>query len=191
MLTGWMMERSDVQDELDLERESRVVGWRKAEVLVAHLTVRPRLLGRFLATAGMANATMDLEENLACTHALAKSIDALARQDAQVGKFDFAPNADTRCCLAAADLDAIVTTVLGPIRLADHLRTRCAEAVVHGRDLSPAVQPDAASLEVTVDALVELCGPAPRKLPITSTRPPNRSWTSPPVAYVLHPPSLT
>lgn len=145
---------SNVVDELDLERESRVVGWRNAEVL-AHLAVQPRLLGRFLATAGMANAAMGLEENLAGTHALATSIDALARQDAQAGKFDFARNViAVDAALAAGDLNATVTTVQGSIRLADYLRTRCVEAVVHGRDLSPPVQPDAAALEATVDALM-------------------------------------
>jgi len=42
----------------------------------------------------------------------------------------------------AADLAKTVTTVQGPILLADYLVTRCVEAVVHGRDLLPAIEAD-------------------------------------------------
>lgn len=138
---------------LDLESPSRIEGWRNAEVL-AHLSVQPVLLGRFLATANSEEAIMSLEENLAGTQSLAGPIDAAARQGARDGRIDFARHArEVEPALDAADLDATVTTVQGPIRLADYLRTRCIEAVVHGGDLRPPVAPDPVALSVTVESL--------------------------------------
>ena len=140
-------------DKLDIEEKSRVAGWRNAEVL-AHLAVQPLLLGRFLVSAETADATMGLEDNLAGTHAMAETIDATARQGAQAGKLDFARNATAvDSALTTADLNSTITSLQGPIRLADYFRTRSIEAVVHGGDLSPPVQPDADAPAVTVDAL--------------------------------------
>lgn len=140
-------------DKLDIEEKSRVAGWRNAEVL-AHLAVQPLLLGRFLVSAETADATMGLEDNLAGTHGMAETIDAAARQGAQAGKLDFARNATAvDSALTTADLNATITSLQGPIRLADYLRTRCIEAVVHGADLSPPVPPDADALAVTLDTL--------------------------------------
>jgi hypothetical protein len=103
---------SSVADEINLESESRVAGWRNAEVL-AHLSVQPRLLGQFLATATSANSphtpAMSLGENLMGTHTLAETIDALARQGARAGKLGFAQSAAVvDAALIAADLNAIV-----------------------------------------------------------------------------------
>lgn len=140
--------------QLDMQALSRVQGWRNAEVL-AHLAVQPVLLGRFLADAGAAGAAMCLEDNLAGTHALAERIDTAARQGAEAGRVDFARQAAAvDAALGAADIDATITTVQGPIRLADYLRTRCVEAVVHGMDLQPPVPADPAALAVTVEALM-------------------------------------
>jgi hypothetical protein len=49
--------------DLDLDRPSRVEGWRNREVL-AHLYVQPILLGRFLLTASGQRPAAALTENL-------------------------------------------------------------------------------------------------------------------------------
>lgn len=157
---------------LDLTAPSRVPGWRNGEVL-AHLAGQPLLLGRVLANAGTTEAVVRLEDNLAGTHRLAEMIDAAARRAAQAGQIDLAGQAAAVDAeLAAADIAATVTTLQGPIRLADYLRTRCVEAVVHGMDLHPPVSPDPAALAVTVDALMTLLRVrAPAHLPTASDLP--------------------
>lgn len=148
--------------QTELTAPSRVRGWRNAEVM-AHLAVQPVLLGRFLADAGTTRARtglMRLEDNLAGTRALADTIDAAAKRGARAGQVDFARQAAgvdaALAALSAADVTATVVTVQGPIRLADYLRTRCVEAVVHGMDLQPPIAPDSAALAVAVDALMAL-----------------------------------
>ncbi|MDQ1467092.1 MAG: hypothetical protein QOH10_1507, partial [Actinomycetota bacterium] len=58
--------------------------------------------------------------------------------------------------LAEADLSATVTTLQGPILLADYLVTRCVEAVVHGGDFVAPVEPDERALRIAADALTAL-----------------------------------
>jgi hypothetical protein len=100
---------------------------------------------------------MRLEDNLGGTHALAERIDTAAKEGAEAGHVDFARQAATvDAALAAADIDATVTTLQGAIQLADYLRTRCVEAVVHGMDLQPPVSPDPGALSVTVEALMRV-----------------------------------
>jgi len=55
-----------------------------------------------------------------------------------------------------ADVGLTITTLQGPIRLGDYLRTRCVEGVVHGMDLAPPVAPDPTALATAVDALMGL-----------------------------------
>ena len=120
---------------LDLDRPSRVEGWRNREVL-AHLYVQPILLGRFLLTASGQGPAVDLTENLGATRTFAEMIDASAREGAEMGKFDLAlPVEAVVPALWAADLGTTITTLQGPIPLVDYLATRCVEAVVHGKDL--------------------------------------------------------
>ena len=63
---------------IDLELGSRLAGWRNREVL-AHLSLQPKLLGRFLATASTEPAQVTLVANLSGTAAFAETIDRAAR----------------------------------------------------------------------------------------------------------------
>ena len=140
----------------DLDAPSRVAGWRNREV-VAHLTMQPALLVRFLGTAGSQTAQLDAAENLAGTRSLADLVDAATRDAANAGKVDFADAAKAAIApLESADLTATVTTLQGPILLADYLVTRCVEAVVHGCDLVGPVDPDAGCLEIAAGALMRM-----------------------------------
>ena len=61
-----------------------------------------------------------------------------------------------RPVLATADLAVTLTTLQGPIRLADYVITRCVEAVVHGWDLVEPVEPDHTALGITAEALLSV-----------------------------------
>jgi hypothetical protein len=140
----------------DLDKPSRIDGWRNREVL-AHLTMQPVLLVRFLATASAQAPQLDLAENLAGTRNLAELVDTAAREAASAGNVDFAARAEEAiAALAHADLAATVTTIQGPIVLGDYLVTRCVEAVVHGSDLVDPVAPDPDALRIAARALVSL-----------------------------------
>ena len=140
----------------DLDVDSRVAGWRNREVL-AHLTMQPALLARFLRTAGDAAPQLDAAQNLAGTRNLAELVDAATREAAGAGRIDFASAAEEAIAvLESADLTATVTTLQGPILLVDYLVTRCVEAVVHGGDLVPPVEPDADAQRIAADALLRL-----------------------------------
>lgn len=148
----------------DLESESRVAGWRNREVL-AHLTMQPVLLARFLRTAGDEPAQVDLAQNLAGTRNLAELVDAATREAADAGRIDFAARAEEAIAeLTNADLATTITTLQGPILLVDYLVTRCVEAVVHGADLVPPVEPDPHALRIASDALLRLLEARDRRL---------------------------
>jgi hypothetical protein len=141
---------------LDLDRPSRLDGWRNREV-VAHLAAQPMLLGRFLQTAGPRPPEMTLTDNLAGTRRLAAVIDDAAATAAAAGQLDLAASvAAVTTAVCEADLAETVTTLQGSIRLVDYLVTRCVESVVHGRDLVPAVEPDAGALGISAEALTTL-----------------------------------
>lgn len=158
-------------ERLDPDRPSRVPGWRNAEVL-AHLAVQPLLLARFLTGAGEQEAEMRLEVNLAGTHALAEAIDSAARDAARAGRTDFARNAiAVDQSLANADLSATITTLQGPIQLADYVRSRCIEAVVHGCDLQPAVEADQVAQAVAAESLMTLLRSRPEEFAVARELP--------------------
>lgn len=139
---------------LDLDAPSRISGWRNREV-VAHLTVQPGLLVHFLASASTDDPTMTLAANLTGTHTRADFIDAAVREASDQGKLNFAAAVDGALArLRAADLRATIVTLQGPIVLADYLVTRCVEAVVHGGDLVPPVEPDPTAQAIVADALL-------------------------------------
>ena len=119
--------------------------------------MQPPLLVRFLATAGHEPPGLDAAQNLAGTRAFAELVDTTTRDAAAAGPVDFAARVDDALAsLAAADLTATVTTLQGPILLVDYLVTRCVEAVVHGGDLVPPVEPDGEALQIASDALTAL-----------------------------------
>jgi hypothetical protein len=158
---------------VDLEAPSRVGGWRNREV-VAHLSVQPVLLLRFLATASHQPPMVTLAANLSGTRAFAELIDVSARAGAKLETIDFgAALTEALPELVAADLAATVVTLQGPIRLVDYLVTRCIEAVVHGGDLVEPVDPDVVAQTIAATALLAvLSGSAPhlvqqaRELPL-------------------------
>ena len=113
------------------------------------------LLGRFLLTATSESPEVTLTENLSGTVQLASVINDAALEGAREGRVNLAVNVQAVLpALLNADLATTVTTVQGQILLADYLVTRCVEAVVHGRDLVPALEPDADALAITVEALI-------------------------------------
>jgi Mycothiol maleylpyruvate isomerase N-terminal domain len=137
---------------LDLDRDSRVAGWRNREVL-AHLSLQPRLLARFLETASTEPPQVTLVANLSGTSALSDVIDQVAKR-ATDHDLDFAAGVERVVPeLRHADVGATVTTVQGPIVLHDYLITRCVEAVVHGCDFADPVEPDPEAQAVACAAL--------------------------------------
>ena len=161
---------------IDVERPSRIEGWRNREVL-AHLSVQPLLLARFITKA---SATLvpevSLQANLAGTHSLASMIDAATREAAE-GTNAFTDNMRAAIpVLGAADLSTTITTFQGPIRLIDYLVTRCVEAVVHGCDITEPIEPDPTALAMTAAALTSvLASQHPELLPDVELLP-TRTW---------------
>ena len=141
---------------LDLEAPSRIDGWRNREV-VAHLTLQPVLLARFLETASDRSPMVTLPSNLTGTGGLAQVVDSSARDTAARGRIEFGAALDhVLPSLQAADLAATIEAVQGPILLVDYLVTRCVEAVVHGCDLVDPVVPDRIAEAVAADALLSV-----------------------------------
>ena len=161
---------------MDLDRWSRIPGWRNREVL-AHLYVQPLLLGRFLRTAATTSPPLDLTTNLSGTAGYGELIDASAREGAAMGKVDVAASVGRILPeLMAAPLEVTIVTVQGPIRLVDYLVTRCVEAVVHGGDLVDPVEPDPDAQAVTAEALIAvLAVTAPGRV-AAARRLPSAKW---------------
>ncbi len=174
---------------IDLDRPSRVDGWRNREV-VAHLSLQPVLLVRFISKQSSQAPHVSLESNLAGTHSLATVIDAAAR-DAAVDSYTFGKNLLAALpILAAADLAVTVTTVQGPIRLADYVITRCVEAVLHGCDLIEPVEPDPTALVITAKALMAVLVEEHPELVILARALPLRTWIDAATGRCAPPPGL-
>jgi hypothetical protein len=110
----------------------------------------------FLASTATDEPTMTLAANLGGTRTRADFIDASAREASEHGRLDFAGAVDVALPeLAAADLTSTIVSLQGPIVLRDYLATRCVEAVVHGRDLVPPVEPDEVAQAIVADALLD------------------------------------
>jgi hypothetical protein len=88
---------------IDLDRPSRVDGWRNREV-VAHLSLQPVLLARFISKRSSQAPQVRSESNLAGTRSLATVIDSAAR-DAAINEYTFGKSLLVPLpVLAAADL---------------------------------------------------------------------------------------
>jgi Mycothiol maleylpyruvate isomerase N-terminal domain len=162
----------------DPDAQSRVAGWRNREV-VAHLAMQPALLVQFLGTAGSEPPRLDATQNLSGTRNLAELVDAATREAAAAGRIDFEGNAEAAIeRLLDVDLSATVTTLQGPIRLADYLVTRCVEAVVHGGDLVPPVEPDPQALLIVAGALTALLAARDPNLVATADALPPATWVA-------------
>jgi hypothetical protein len=119
--------------------------------------MQPALLVQFLGTAASEPPRLDAVENLAGTRTFADMIDNATRRAVDAGKIDFAASAEIAIArLTVAELEVTVTTLQGPILLADYLVTRCVEAVVHGGDLVDPVDPDPQALGIVAAALTSL-----------------------------------
>lgn len=147
---------ADAVPGIDLDLPSRLVGWRNREVL-AHLYVQPFMLSRFLKTASRQAPSAQLLANLSGTRSYSELIDISARRGAERGKYNFGAALEaTLPDLLEADLHTTITTLQGSIPLVDYLVTRCVEAVVHGSDLVPPVEPDQVAEAITAGVLKEL-----------------------------------
>jgi hypothetical protein len=151
---------------LDLDTQSRIAGWRNREVL-AHLYAQPLLSERFVAAATDAAPHADLAANLAGTVSFRSVVDTLARQGADMGKVDLGVTlARVLPTIESADTNMTITSVQGPISLVDYLVTPCVEAVVHGGDLVPPVDPDPVARSITAHALMDVLAASwPQLLP--------------------------
>jgi uncharacterized protein (TIGR03083 family) len=146
---------ADVVDEIDLSASSRCTGWTNREVL-AHLYVQPRLVAKFLRTKTADVTALGVAENLSGTRTYRDFIDASAREGAGLNKVRLrGPLDEVRPLVLAADIDASITTLQGPISVSDYLVTRCVEAVVHGSDLVPPVAPDRLAQNIASEALLD------------------------------------
>jgi hypothetical protein len=174
---------------IDLDRRSRIDGWRNREV-IAHLSLQPVLLTRFIGHPSAQTPDVSLESNLAGTRSLAAVIDVAAR-DAAIDETTFGQNMHAALpVLAAADLAVTVTTLQGRIRLADYVITRCVEAVVHGCDLIHPVEPDPTALAITAEALVSVLGAEHPELLVIARALPLRTWVDTATGRRAPPPGL-
>ncbi len=121
------------------------------------------MVKKFLSTASVRQAEVQLSENLAGTKSFSGLINDSARKGATLNKVGLRrPLAAVRDVVLAAPLDATITTLQGNISVSDYLVTRCVEAVVHGSDLAPPVTPDPVAEGITSEAflgVLELSAP--------------------------------
>jgi hypothetical protein len=124
--------------------------------VLAHLYVQPHLVAKFLRHKSAKEAALGVTENLSGTRNYRDLIDASARDGAALNKVHLrGPLDEVRPLVLAADPDATITTLQGPISVSDYLVTRCVEAVVHGGDLVPPVAPDLSAQDITSKALLD------------------------------------
>jgi hypothetical protein len=130
-------------------------------------------------------------QNLSGTRNLAALVDAATREAADAGRIDFARGAEQAIeRLVGADLTVTVTTLQGPILLADYLVTRCVEAVVHGGDLVTPVEPDAQALQIAADALTALLAARDPSLLAAAEALPASTWLAVATGRAPAPPEL-
>jgi hypothetical protein len=175
---------------LDLDRPTRLDGWRNRELL-AHLTIQPALLRRFLENTSTEPPVVGLVENLRGTAKLAEVIDIAAHEKAMAMDVDFAAAVEkVRPDLTTADLALTIVSLQGPILLEDYLVTRCVEAVVHGLDFVPSVEPNALAESIVHDALLDVLAATAPALVADARRLPQRQWIEAATGRRQAPPGL-
>jgi hypothetical protein len=134
------------------------------------------MVKKFLGTASVRQAEVQLSENLAGTKSFRELINDSARTGADLNKVELRrPLAAAREAVLSAPLDATITTLQGEISVSDYLVTRCVEAVVHGSDLVPPVTPDPVAEAITSKALVQVLElSAPELVAEAQALPPDR-----------------
>jgi uncharacterized protein (TIGR03083 family) len=134
-------------------------GWRVAE-LVAHLSMCAGLAARWLAEPAPERAEASVGPYLLSLSAAASAVDegtrsfAAGKAPAELRGLVRAAVDSLRDVVVSTDPARVIPTRLGGMRFDDFLATRCVEGVVHGLDLSPAVDPDAGALRIATRALL-------------------------------------
>lgn len=148
--------------DADLAAPSLLPGWRIGE-LVAHLTRSGRVVtGAELAPRG--STPRSLAAYVAGYPAAADAITARPTATAE-GLTIAAANAAFRASAQAVKAtlerlaaDPVLSTVHGPVRLSDLLRTRVLELVVHSLDAEPGPARDRQAVRVAARALAQVLG---------------------------------
>jgi len=141
------------------DEASPLPGWRVAD-LVAHLSMCAGLAARRLAEPAPDRAEASVAPYLLSLGAAAPSIDELTRSlaagitPAQSRLLVRNAVDSLRDVVSSTDPARVIPTRSGGMRLDDFLVTRCVEGVVHGLDLSPAVDPDPGALRIATRALL-------------------------------------
>jgi uncharacterized protein (TIGR03083 family) len=134
-------------------------GWRVAD-LVAHLSMCAGLAALWLAEPAPERAEASVGPYLLTLSAAASAVDertrafAAGKTPAELRRLVRGAVEGLREVVAETDPARVIATRLGPMRFDDFLVTRCVEGVVHGLDLSPAVDPDAGALRLATRALL-------------------------------------
>src|SRR5450631_1551216 len=141
--------------------------WRVAD-LVAHLSMCAGLAALWLAEPAPQRAEATAGPYLLTLSAAASAVDertrgfAAGKTPAELRRLVREAVASLRDVVDETDPARVISTRVAPMRLDDFLVTRCVEGVVHGLDLSPAVDPDAGALRIATRAtLAALVAKAP------------------------------
>jgi uncharacterized protein (TIGR03083 family) len=149
----------DVLPDEAFDQPSALPGWRVAE-LVAHLAMCASAPAKWLAEPAPASAQTDAAGYLLGLGGASGDIDQRTRERA-AGKPAALLRVQARhavddlvSTLAGADPAQVIPSRSAPMRLDEFIVTRCVEGVVHGLDLEPPVEPDAAALRIVTKALL-------------------------------------
>jgi uncharacterized protein (TIGR03083 family) len=153
---------ADAVDALPDDRfglPTELPGWRVSD-LVAHLSMCAGLAARWLAELVPERAEASVGPYLLSLPAAASAVDAGARalaagkEPAELRVLVREAVDSFRDVVSSTDPARVIPTRLGGMRFDDFLATRCVEGVVHGLDLSPAVEPDTGALRIATRALL-------------------------------------
>jgi uncharacterized protein (TIGR03083 family) len=152
-------EAVDVLPDDRFELPTGLPGWRVAD-LVAHLSMCAGLAARWLAEPAPERAGATVGAYLLSLSAAASAVDegtrafAAGKPPRELRELVRAAVDSLRDVVSSTDPARVIPTRLGGMRFDDFLATRCVEGVVHGLDLSPAVEPDTGALRIATRALL-------------------------------------
>jgi len=145
---------------------TRLPGWRLAE-LVEHLTMCAGALPFRLAEPAPSKVEIDLAHYLLAVPTAAAIISLREQESARASEpatqklrlRAAVTDLEESLSTVASDIDRVVPTRFGAIRVTDFIVTRCIEGVVHGFDLAAAVPvtdlvPEGATLKIATRALL-------------------------------------
>jgi uncharacterized protein (TIGR03083 family) len=149
----------DALPDDQFDRPTALPGWRVSE-LVAHLSMCAAAPARWLDEPAPERAEVSAADYLLCLPAAASGIGertqalALGKTPAQLRALVRDAVASLRDAVAATDPARVIPSRLAPMRFDEFLVTRVVEGVVHGLDLSAAVDPDPGALRIATRALL-------------------------------------